>query len=154
METNASCVANGAVLAYKKGAGKAHPSSYASQTKSKAEKKYSTCGIKALAVLFALRQFRAYWLSSLSFVLRTEDEALKSAFARKDNHGRLARWLKVFAEYDFESEFKKEESHKVAYFLSSLTTGETFDDGFDQSGLIMWYQHVILRLARWIWTMS
>lgn len=60
---------------------------------SRAERHYTACKRDALAVIFALRKFRLYLLSTEQFTLMTDQQALQSAFARKDIHGRLTRWL-------------------------------------------------------------
>ena len=92
VETDASNVAVGAVLAQKKEDKKVHPIRYASWTITETEKKYSTCEKEALVVIFALKKFRVYLLSTQKFKLITDHQALQYAFKKKEFHGRLDRW--------------------------------------------------------------
>ena len=91
VETDASSVAVGAVMAQRKEDRKVHPIQYASRPMTSAERKYSACEHEALAVIFALKKFRVYLLSTQRFVLITDHQALQYAFKKKDIHGRLAR---------------------------------------------------------------
>lgn len=100
--TDASAVALGTILSQVKEDGKKHPIQYASRTMTKAERNFSACEREALAAIFPLKKFRMYLLPSIPFVLETDQQAFKSAFAKRDIHGRLARWLDFLAEYDFE----------------------------------------------------
>lgn len=118
VETDASSVAIGAVLAQRKEDGRVHPVQFASRTMSTSDRKYFPGMREALAVIFALRKFRLYLLSSKRFVVYSDQQALKDAFARKDIHGRLASWLDFIAEYDFELRYRKGSSNKAADFLS------------------------------------
>lgn len=98
LETVPSLVAVGAVLVQKQGDGKVHPAQFASWTMNLAAKNYSTCERGALGVVFALRQFRVYLLSSKPFKVVTDHQALSYVFRKNDIHGRLARWLDFLAE--------------------------------------------------------
>ena len=91
VETDASSVCLGAVLAQKKEDGRIHPVQYASRTMTPAERNYSACEREALAVVFALKNFRVYLLSSKHVSLITDHQALQYAFQKKDVHGRLTR---------------------------------------------------------------
>lgn len=51
-----------------------------------------------MAVVFVLKRFRLYLLSTEPFKLITDDQALREAFRKHDIHGRLARWLDFLAE--------------------------------------------------------
>lgn len=136
VETDASSVAVGAVLTQKDDDGKTHPVQFASRTMTVAERKYSACEREALAVIFALRKFRLYLLSTEPFILMTDQQALKSAFARKDIHGRLARWLDFLAEYEFEFQYRKGSLNKAADFLSRIKHGEEVIEGTDEGDLL------------------
>lgn len=98
METDASAVALAAVMSEKKEDGGIHPIQYGRRSMTTAEKRYSASEREVLAVIFALRKFRLYLLSAEPFTLMTDQQALKSAFHRKDIHGRLACWLDFLAE--------------------------------------------------------
>lgn len=117
VETDASATAVGAILAQKQD-GLVHPIQYASRTLNDAERNYSACEREALAVIFALRKFRIYLLSSQPFELITDHQALRYAFMKKDVHGRLARWLDFLAEYDFHVVYRPGTANGAADFLS------------------------------------
>ena len=72
VETDASKVAVGEVLAQKKEDKKIHPIQYASRTMTEAEKNYYTCEREALEVIFALNKFRVDLLSTQKFKLITD----------------------------------------------------------------------------------
>ena len=101
VETDASSIAVGAVLARRKKDGNIHPVQYASRTITKTERDCSACEREALAVIFALKMFGVYLLSTQKFLLITDHQSLQYAFKEKDMHGRLARWMDFLAEYDF-----------------------------------------------------
>ena len=99
VETDLSSVAVGAVLAQRREDKRFHPIQYASRTMTSAERNYSACEREALALLFALKRFRVYLLTTQRFTLITDHQALPYAFKKKDIHGRLARWISFLAEY-------------------------------------------------------
>lgn len=101
VDTESSNVAVGAVLAQKKNDRKFYPLKYASRTMKAVAKKYSACERDALAVIFALKKLRVYLLSTNTFKLNTDHQALQYAFNKKVIHGRLALWLNFLAEYEF-----------------------------------------------------
>lgn len=89
-----------------------------------AERRYSTREREALAFVFALWKFRLHLLSSEPFKPLTDHQALRSAFAKKDVHGRLARRLDFLVEYDFHIEYQSDPSNKAADFLSRTLLAE------------------------------
>lgn len=77
------------------------PVQYASKTLTMAGRNYSTCEKKVPAVVFGSRKIRVYFLSTHPFVLYIDQKALKAASAKRDVHGRLARWLDFLDYYGF-----------------------------------------------------
>lgn len=136
VETGASSIAVGAVLPQKKEDGKIHPIQYASRTMTSTEKNYSACEREALAVIFALKKFRVYLLSTQKFTLITDHQALQYAFKKKYIHGRLARWLDFLAEYEFEIRYRAGGKNGAADFLSRLREGEPNTSEPDDGDLI------------------
>ena len=66
----------------------------------KSERKYFTCEREALAVIFALKKFRIYLLSSTPVKLISDHQALGYASLTKDIYSFLARWLDFLAKYN------------------------------------------------------
>ena len=60
VDTDVSDIALGAFLSQKDEDGRLHPCQFASRVLNPAEKNYSVCEREALAVVFALKKFRAY----------------------------------------------------------------------------------------------
>ena len=117
VSTDASDKALGAVLSQKDKDGRNHPIHYASRCLSATEEKYSTVEREALAVIFALKKFRPYLLTS-RFTLFTDHQALKYTFNKRDPHGRIARWFSFLAEFQFDIMYKPGQENVPADFLS------------------------------------
>lgn len=115
--------------------GNRHPIQYTDIKMKKAERNYSACEREALAAVFALKKFRMYLLSSIPFVINTDQKALKSAFAKQDIHGRLARWLDFLAEYEFELEHCRGVVNWGPDFLSRILHGEK-GDGEEEGDIV------------------
>ena len=118
VETDASATAVGPVLAQRSEDGMTHPIQFASRSLEKAERNYAVCEHEASAVIFALKKFRVYLLGGKPFRLITDHQALQYAFKKKDVHGRLARWLDLLAEYEFEVEYLRGSENGAADYLS------------------------------------
>ena len=56
----------------------------------------------------------------MKFKLITDHADLENAFRKKDVHGRLARWLDLIAEYDFEIKYRKGSENGPSDYLSRI----------------------------------
>ena len=99
LQTDASDIGIGAVLAQKDPQGHDHVISYASRSLTDREKKFSTTEKEALAVVFAVNHFRTYLLGK-KFSLITDHSALRWLHSIEAK-GRLGRWVMDLQEYEF-----------------------------------------------------
>ncbi|MCP4651913.1 MAG: hypothetical protein GY858_00810 [Candidatus Omnitrophica bacterium] len=91
----------------------------------KAERKYPTIEQEALAIIFALKQFRHY-IYGHHCIIQTDHAPLKWLLSKPQNNGRLARWAISLLEYDLEISHKAGKSNINADALSRMyETGET-----------------------------
>ena len=123
VSTDASSKAVGAVLSQLDDNGREHPIHYASRNLNEAEKNYSAFEREALGIVFALKKFRHYLLSN-QFKLYTDHQALKYVINLRDPHGRIARWMSLFAEFDFEIVYRPGEKNANADYLSRPVQGK------------------------------
>jgi len=123
VETDASKVGVSAVLTQKNEKGEVHPVQFTSRTMTPTERNYSACDRETLAVIFGLRQYRVYLLSTEPFTLITDHKALKNTFKKKDVHGRLARWLDFLAEYEYVVQHRPGKDNIPPDFLSRIDNG-------------------------------
>lgn len=88
VETYACSAVVGAVLLQKNDDGMLHSVWYG-RTMNQTENNYSLWEIKALAVIFSLKEFRICLLSQTVFLLNTDRLALQYTFTTKDVYGRF-----------------------------------------------------------------
>ena len=80
---------------------------YASKTLVDAQVNYSTTEKELLAIVFALENFRSYFLGS-KVIVYTDHSALKFLFFfKKEAKPRLVRWILLLQEFDIEIKDKK-----------------------------------------------
>lgn len=83
---------------------------YASQLMSSAQRNYSTTDKELLGIIFGLEHFRPYCFGTKVKVI-TDHHSLCHLRKFKKVTGRLARWLLLLSEYDFEVVYRKGEGH-------------------------------------------
>ena len=89
--TDASSHGIGAAL-LQESEGKLHPISYASKSLSKSERNYSTSKREALAVVWALRQFK-YIILGYDIIVLTDHKPLLALFQKEPMDALMARWM-------------------------------------------------------------
>ena len=117
--TNASGFCIGLVLSQKDEYGKDHPVYYASRQLNHAERNYTTTEREALGLVYACRKFRHYLLGYKTYFY-TDHNALKYLVNQTDLSGRIARWMLLLMEFDFEIIVKPGRMHDNADYLSRL----------------------------------
>ena len=101
LDTDASDKGIGAVLSQIDDDGSERVIAYASNTLSKAERKYCVTHKELLAVTVFISHFLPYLLGR-RFTLRTDHGSLTWLSRFKEPEGQLARWLEKLQEYDFQ----------------------------------------------------
>lgn len=119
LQTDASDVGIGAVLTQLDDAGDEHPVAYASRTLSATERNYSATERECLAVVWAVRHFRAY-VHGAKFAVQTDHHALAWLRTMREPAGRLARWVYELQGYDFTITYRPGRANANADGLSRL----------------------------------
>ena len=119
LECDASDGALGAVLLQKDDEGKFRPVEYASRLLSPREQRWSVTEREGLASVWGVQQFRHY-LHGNRFKLVTDHSAITYMMKQPDPKGRLARWVVILQEFDFEVVHKPGKENNVADGLSRL----------------------------------
>ncbi len=89
-----------------------------------AEKSYSTYERERLVIVFALKTFR-YYILPQKLILFTNHKAFNYVINTTDSRGRIATWMSVFAEYDFEVHYRPGSRYGSADYLSRPTAKVT-----------------------------
>ena len=118
LQTDASDLGLGAVLAQTDNNGRERVISYASRSLSEREKAYSATEKEALAMIFAIDHFRVYLLGK-EFTLVTDHSALQWLHSVEPK-GRLARWVMALQEYNFTVKHRPGNNNNNADALSRL----------------------------------
>ena len=99
LETDASGIGLGAVLAQKQDDGTVRPVAYVSRTLQPHERNYGVTELEALGVVWVVRHFRHYLYGHHCDVF-TDHEALRSLLNMPHPSGKLARWVLALQEVD------------------------------------------------------
>ena len=117
-----------------------HPVYYANRQMSPVEKKYTTTEREALAVVYACKKFRHYLLE-YRIVFHTDHDSLKYLVNKPDLSGRIARWILLLQEFNYEVIVKPRKANSNADFLSRQRGQEAMEnismeflDEFPESG--------------------
>lgn len=117
LHTDASSMAIAAVLMqYHPNTG-LHPVQYMSRKTNDAQSKYSSYELEALAIVESVKKFRHY-LHGQHFKLVTDCKAFQQTLMKKDLTAKVARWVLMLNEFDFEIEHRAGEKMPHADALS------------------------------------
>ena len=105
VETDASSLGIGAVLAQKQKDGYVHPVAYASRTLNPHERNYAITELETLALVWALKQFRAYILGHHCTVF-TDHSACSSLLNSSNPSAKLARWAMSIQDLDLDIKYR------------------------------------------------
>ena len=118
--TDASNSGLGAVLSQKDKDGREQVVAYASVTLKPNEQKYGVTEKEALAVVWAVRQFRHYILGTV-FEIITDHNALRWLFKNQQSHSaRVNRWIMSLMEYTFIITYRPGRKNQNADALSRM----------------------------------
>ena len=127
LETDASGVGLGAVLAQEQPDGSVRPIAYASRTLQQPERNHGVTELEALGVVWAVRHFRHYLYGNRCDVF-TDHEALKSLLNTPHPSGRLAQWGLSLQELDLHIHYRPGPKNSNADALSRYPTGSPGDN--------------------------
>lgn len=116
VRTDASNYALGAVLLQGEGPNE-HPIEYASRLLTPPERNYSTTEREALAVVWALKKFRAY-IEGAQITVASDHQPLKWLLSLKSPTGRLARWALEIQSFNPKVQYVPGKANVVADMLS------------------------------------
>ena len=117
LETDASGIGLGSVLAQKQEDGTTRPVAYASRTLQAHEKNYGVTELEALALVWSVKHFRHYLYGHHCDVY-TDHEALKSLLNTPHPSGKLARWGLALQELDLNIIYRPGKTNANADALS------------------------------------
>ncbi|CAI4220936.1 unnamed protein product, partial [Auanema sp. JU1783] len=125
IESDGSLIAIGAVLLQSPEEGEPeHPIAFISRKLNKTERRYPAIEVEALALTFAVSEFRTYILGAPVKVI-TDHRPLTSLMTRKDLIGRLAKYQMVLQEYNLDIVYRPGRLNSVCDALSRYFEDET-----------------------------
>jgi hypothetical protein len=117
----------GAILWQEESEGGEKPIHFASRQMSAVKKNYTTTEREALAVVYACKKFRHYLLEYKT-IFHTDHDSLKYLVNKLDLSGRIARWILLFQEFNYEVVVKPGKANQNADYLSRMRGEETMQD--------------------------
>jgi transposase InsO family protein len=121
----------GAVLSQLDEEGRDHPIYFASRQLAPAEKNYSPTDREALGIIYSCKKFRHYLLG-YKVIFHTDHNALKYMVNKADVTGRVARWILLLQEFDYEVRIRPGKQHANADFFSRIEGKEDSKEVEDQ----------------------
>ena len=121
METDASLRGIAATLLQTAKDSKAeHPIAFASQTLKKHQRNYHINELEALAVVFGLKQFRAYVEGSGKITVRSDNSVICAKYfkVKPPLTGRMAKFILEIQAFDVQFEHKKGKNNKFCDYVS------------------------------------
>lgn len=104
-----------------------NPIYYASRQMSLAERNYTTTEREALAVVYSCKKFRHYLLG-YKVIFHTDHDSLKYLVNKPDLSGRIARWILLLQEFNYEVVVKSGKANANADYLSRQRGKESVAD--------------------------
>ena len=120
---DASDIAIGSALMQKTPPNWYRPVYYASSRLSTTKRNYSTMEREALGIIYSVTKFRHYLLGR-KFTFHVDHSALLYLVNKQALTGRLAQWMLLLQEFDFEIQHQPGVQHAISDYLSHLEMGE------------------------------
>ena len=150
MDCDASAFAIGAVLSHDFKDGR-HPVGFYSKSLNPTEQRYPIYERELLAIICALKAFRYLLLGARQKILiRTDHNNLKYFKDPRKINIRLAGWIELLADYDFELQHLPGTDNTIADILSrraDFEEGVKIDENVTILPNHLWTNHILLRRA-------
>lgn len=81
---------------------------------------------EARTVIFVVKMFRVYLLTSQPFQLVTDHKLLQYLFKEKHIHGRILFYMELLTEYEFKIVYCSGANNSPAYYLSCIELSKKY----------------------------
>uniref|UniRef100_A0A914Q0L8 RNA-directed DNA polymerase n=1 Tax=Panagrolaimus davidi TaxID=227884 RepID=A0A914Q0L8_9BILA len=122
IHTDASKEAAAAVLLQADDEGHLHPICFFSRKMNKAERQYSSIELEALAIVCALKEFRAYIEGAPTTIIKTDSSVCCSLMKNKNLQGRLAKFQLAIMAFDVAFIHRSGKSNTLCDYMSRYPT--------------------------------